>query len=113
MSAGLEYGAGTFEGEGEACTLRPPSKRQTCSREYLPFRNSGPVFFQMMDALCSAIAHQNERLLPFNSNPRAVRRTPPVISSDQRPIWPRYNNESTAPCHSREMLPTHRSAKGT
>src|SRR5436190_3184701 len=53
--AGLEYGTGTSDGEGDAGTVVPPSNVQMCSREYLPFRKSGLVRFQLMVALCSDI----------------------------------------------------------
>ena len=36
--AGFEYGAGTADGAADAGTVTPPSKPQTCSREYLPLR---------------------------------------------------------------------------
>src|SRR2546421_5468248 len=57
--AGLEYGTGTTEGEGEAGTVKPPSKLQVCSREYLPLRKSGVVRFQLMTALCSDMRHND------------------------------------------------------
>src|SRR5262245_15233696 len=53
--AGFDQGAGTTEGEGDAATVRPPSKVQVCSREYLPRRKSGLVRSQRMVALCSDI----------------------------------------------------------
>src|SRR2546428_9887617 len=53
--AGFEYGPGTTDGEGDAGTVAPPSNVQVCSREYLPFRKSGLVRFQLMVALCSDI----------------------------------------------------------
>src|ERR1051325_11497066 len=51
--AGLDHGAGTTEGDGDAGTVKPPSNVQVCSREYLPLRKSGPLRFQSMMALCS------------------------------------------------------------
>ena len=39
-------------GEGDASTTAPPSKHQTCSREYWRLRKSGPVFCQRMVAVC-------------------------------------------------------------
>src|ERR1043166_424668 len=50
--AGLDHGAGTTEGDGEAGTVKPPSKVHVCSREYLPFRKSGPARFHSMVAMC-------------------------------------------------------------
>jgi hypothetical protein len=55
--AGLDHGAGTTLGEGEAATDAPPSNAQVCSREYLPFKKSGPLRCQWIVALCSDIWH--------------------------------------------------------
>src|SRR6266496_6255722 len=57
--AGFEYGTGTTDGEGDAGTVAPPSNVQVCSREYLPFRKSELVRFQLMVALCSNIGRRD------------------------------------------------------
>jgi hypothetical protein len=54
-AAALDHGAGTTDGEEDAGTVAPPSKLHVCSREYLPFKKSGPFRFQLMVALCSDI----------------------------------------------------------
>jgi hypothetical protein len=50
--AGLDQGAGTTEGDGDAGTTTPPSKVHVCSREYLPFTKSVPEHFQLIVARC-------------------------------------------------------------
>src|ERR1039457_1659893 len=53
--AGLDHGAGTTCGEGDAGTVAPPSNVHVCSREYLPLRKSGLVHCHLMVALYSDI----------------------------------------------------------
>src|SRR5436309_1669626 len=54
--AAFDHGAGTTEGDGEAGTVTPPSNVHVCSREYLPFRKSGPVHFHRIVASCVDMA---------------------------------------------------------
>jgi hypothetical protein len=51
--SGLDQGAGTTEGDGEAGTTTPPSKLHVCSREYPPRINSVLVHFHLIVARCS------------------------------------------------------------
>src|SRR5215831_11523306 len=82
MPAGFEYGAGTTLGDGEARTVKPSSKLQVCSREYLPLRKSGPVRFHAMVARCSDTA----RSLPWTADrsvTQVLARRVPVHDADR------------------------------
>src|SRR5437588_351278 len=57
--AAFDHGAGTTEGEGDAGTVKPPSKPQVCSREYFPLTKSGLVRFHFIVATCVLIGQSN------------------------------------------------------
>lgn len=51
--AGFDQGTGTTDGDGEAGTVKPPSKLHVCSREYCPLRKLVPEQTQEIVAVCS------------------------------------------------------------
>src|SRR4051794_33887760 len=96
--AAFDHGVGTTDGDADAGTVAPPSNVQVCSREYRPFRRSGPVRLHRIVALCSDIKvlHQWSMLGTWPVA-RRVNFSPAFVNPETKPPLLRKNCPFSTP----------------